>query len=259
MRFKDRVAIITGAASGMGLAAAKLFASEGAIVAVNDLKPDAVQAVVDGIKAAGGRAIAIPGDVASKEVAQQSVRAVIKQAGRVDVLINNAGIATIEPAETYTAWERIRGVDYDAPFYWSQIVGAESMIPNRSGSIVNVSSLAGLVAYGGDIGYIAAKAGLLGITRSLAIEWARYNIRVNCICPGFTETAINQAMEKIDPNRYVERRGRIPMKRAGRAEELADAMAFLASDQASFITGVILPVDGGQMALSSGWSPPPLA
>jgi NAD(P)-dependent dehydrogenase (short-subunit alcohol dehydrogenase family) len=129
------------------------------------------------------------------------------------------------------------------------------MIPNKKGAIVNIASLAAMVAYPGDVGYIASKAGVLGLTRALAVEWAKHNIRVNCICPGFTDTQIIKDMEKIDPNRFSERRKRIPMARAARPEEMADAMAYLASDQASYVTGSILNVDGGQIALSSGWSP----
>ena len=255
MRFKDKVVVITGAGSGMGLAAAHLFAAEGATVAANDVKPETADRTVAAVEAAGGRAMAIPGDVARPETARDAIAAVVARFGRVDVLLNNAGIATIQPAETYDAWERVRGVDYDAPFHWSQEAARQSMLPNGSGAIVNISSLAGMVAYPGDVGYIAAKAGVIGLTRSLAIEWARRGIRVNCICPGFTDTQIIRDMEAIDPNRFVERKGRIPMGRAGRPEEIAKAMAFLASDDASYITGAVLNVDGGQIALSSGWSP----
>ncbi|PSJ65259.1 SDR family NAD(P)-dependent oxidoreductase [Kumtagia ephedrae] len=255
MRFKDKVVVITGGGSGMGLAASKLFAAEGAIVAVNDVKAETAERTVAAIKAAGGRALAIPGDVASKEVAQACVAETIERHGRIDVLVNNAGIATIQPAEAYTEWDRIIGVDLNAPFYWSQAAAAQSMIANKAGAIVNISSLAGLVAYPGDVGYIAAKAGVLGLTRSLAVEWAKYNIRVNCVCPGFTDTQIIKDMEAIDPNRFAERRRRIPMQRAAQPEEMAKAMAFLASDDASYITGATLNVDGGQIALSSGWSP----
>lgn len=255
MRFKDKVVIVTGGGSGMGLAASRLFAAEGAIIAVNDVKPETAENAVAAIKSEGGRAFAIPGDVSSREVAQESVKETVSRHGRVDILLNNAGIATIQPAEDYTEWDRITGVDLDAPFLWSQAAAKQSMIANKSGAIVNISSLAGMVAYPGDVGYIAAKAGVLGLTRSLAVEWAKHGIRVNCICPGFTDTQIIKDMEAIDPNRFAERRRRIPMQRAGQPEEIAKAMAFLASDDASYITGSVLNVDGGQIALSSGWSP----
>lgn len=257
MRFKDKVVVITGGGSGMGLAASRLFASEGATIAVNDVKAETAERTVAELTAAGGKAFAIPGDVASRAVAEASIAACVRQAGRVDILINNAGIATIQPAEDYADWDRIIGVDLTAPFLWSQAAAKQSMLPNGKGAIVNISSLAGMVAYPGDVGYIAAKSGVLGLTRSLAIEWARRGIRVNCICPGFTDTQIIRDMEAIDPNRFIERKQRIPMARAAQPEEMATAMAFLASDDASYITGSVLNVDGGQVALSSGWSPAP--
>jgi NAD(P)-dependent dehydrogenase (short-subunit alcohol dehydrogenase family) len=255
MRFKDKVVIVTGGASGMGLAASKLFSSEGAIIAIVDINAENAEKAVRAVREAGDEAFAIQGDVADRTVARDAVSDVISRCGRVDILLNNAGIATIKPAEEYTDWDRIIGVNLNAPFHWSQAVAAQSMIPNKRGAIVNVASLAAQVAYPGDVGYIAGKAGVLGLTRALAVEWAKHNIRVNCICPGFTDTQIIKDMEKIDPNRFVERRKRIPMARAARPEEMADAMAYLASDQASYVTGSILNVDGGQLALSSGWSP----
>lgn len=255
MRFKDKVVIVTGGGSGMGHAASMLFAAEGGIIAVNDVKAETADKTVAEIAAAGGRAFAIPGDVSDPKVAQASVAETVRRAGRVDILLNNAGIATIEPAEDYSKWEKITAVDLDAPFYWSQAAAKQSMLENGSGAIVNIASLAAMVAYPGDVGYIAAKAGVLGLTRSLAIEWARRGIRVNCICPGFTDTQIIKDMEAINPDRFVERKGRIPMARAAQPMEIAKAMAFLASDDASYITGSVLNVDGGQIALSSGWSP----
>jgi NAD(P)-dependent dehydrogenase (short-subunit alcohol dehydrogenase family) len=130
------------------------------------------------------------------------------------------------------------------------------MIANGQGAIVNVASLAGLVAYPRDVGYVAAKHGVVGLTKALAIEWACHGIRVNCICPGITETPIFTALEKIAPGKYDERRKRVPIGRQAQPIEQARVMAFLASDDASSVTGVIMPLDGGQMALSSGWAPP---
>jgi NAD(P)-dependent dehydrogenase (short-subunit alcohol dehydrogenase family) len=180
---------------------------------------------------------------------------VVARFGRVDILVNNAAIATVKSAIEYTDWEKIVGVVFNAPFYWAREVARQSMIPNASGVVVNVASLAALVAFPNDVGYIAGKSGVLGLTRALAVEWAKHNIRVNCICPGFTDTQIIKDLETIDPERFTERRKRIPMGRAARPEEMADVMAYFASDQSSYITGAILNVDGGQIALSSGFSP----
>ncbi|MGV6871923.1 SDR family NAD(P)-dependent oxidoreductase [Pseudochelatococcus sp. B33] len=255
MRFKDQIVVITGGGSGMGEAASTLFASEGAIVAVNDVKRENAERTVAAIEAAAGRAFAIPGDIADRQFAADTIAEIVSRHGRIDVLLNVAGIATVQPAESYDAWDRILAVDLTAPFIWSQEAARQSMLPNQRGAIVNVSSLAGLVAYPNDVGYISAKSGLLGLTRALSVEWARRGIRVNCICPGFTDTQIIRDMEAIDPNRFAERKQRIPLARAGTADEMALALAFLASDDASYITGAVLTVDGGQIALSSGWSP----
>jgi NAD(P)-dependent dehydrogenase (short-subunit alcohol dehydrogenase family) len=255
MRFKDKIVVITGAASGMGLAAARKFAAEGATVALNDLKPESLEAAVGSIREAGGNAVAIAGDVADDAVAEASIREVVERLGRVDVLVNNAGVSTIQPATDYAVWRRTMAINLDAPFFWSRAAAAQSMIPNRSGAIVNVSSNAGFAAFPGDVGYIASKHGVTGLTKALAVEWAQYGIRVNCLCPGLTETNMIKQMEALDANRFVERRRRIPMGRIGTPEEQADAMLFLASEQASYVTGLIMNNDGGQMALYSGFSP----
>jgi NAD(P)-dependent dehydrogenase (short-subunit alcohol dehydrogenase family) len=255
MRFRDKVVVITGAASGMGLAAAHLFAAEGATVAINDVKVEGVEQTVENVKRTGGAAMGIPGDVTDEEGATKSIRDVIARFGRIDVLVNNAGISTILPATEYTAWRRSMAINLDAPFYWSRAAAVESMIPNRRGAIVNVSSNAGFAAFPGDVGYIASKHGVTGLTKALAVEWAPFNIRVNCLCPGLTETNMIKEMEALDANRFVERRRRIPMGRIGRPEEQAKAMLYLASDDASYVTGLIMNNDGGQMALYSGFSP----
>jgi NAD(P)-dependent dehydrogenase (short-subunit alcohol dehydrogenase family) len=239
----------------MGQAAAKLFAAEGARVAINDLHADAADATLGAIESSGGEGMTIACDVSDRDRAIESIRQVVARWGGVDILVNCAGHATIEPATTYSVWDRMLSVNLSSHFHWSQAVAVQSMIASKSGAIVNIASIAGLVAYPGDVGYIAAKAGLIGLTRALAIEWAPHGIRVNCICPGLTDTPMIKAVEKIDPDRFVVRRKRVPMARPGRPEELADAIAYLASDQASYVTGVSLNVDGGQIALSSGWSP----
>lgn len=255
MRFADRIVVITGAGSGMGRAAALQFAAEGAVVAVNDLRPEAAAETVGMIGAAGGRALAIPGDVSDEAVAREAIARVVRDHGQVDVLVCNAGVSTIRPAVEYDSWRRSIGVNLDAPFYWSRQAAIQSMIPAGRGAIVIVSSNAGFAAFPGDVGYIASKHGATGLTKALAVEWAGLGIRVNCICPGLTETAMVRQMEEIDPDRFTIRRQRIPVGRVGQPEELAEAMLYLASDAASYVTGLIMNVDGGQMALYSGFAP----
>jgi NAD(P)-dependent dehydrogenase (short-subunit alcohol dehydrogenase family) len=255
MRFKNKVVVITGAGSGMGLAAAGLFAAEGATVWINDVRPETADVAVEAVSASGGKAFALAGDVSVEEVADTCVRTVVEKSGRIDVLVNNAGISTIEPAVDYSAWRRTLAINLDAPFFWSRAAAVQSMIPNRSGAIVNVSSNAGFAAFPGDVGYIASKHGVTGLTKALAVEWAPFNIRVNCLCPGLTETNMIRQMEALDANRFVERRRRIPLGRIGKPEEQAAAMLFLASEEASYVTGLIMNNDGGQMALYSGFSP----
>ncbi|MCV0394872.1 MAG: glucose 1-dehydrogenase [Rhizobiaceae bacterium] len=259
MRFNGKVVIVTGAASGMGLAAAELFAAEGAVVAINDLDRDRVAEVARDITCSGGKAVEIAGDVSDRAFGEGAVDEVIARHGRIDVLLNVAGYAAHGAAEDYEEWERMVAVNMTGPYRLARHVAKKSMIPNRSGAIVNISSLSGMVAHPYDIGYIAGKHGLVGVTKSLAVEWARYNIRVNCICPGFTMTGIFAAVEKKEPEKFKTRARHVPLGRAAVPREIASVMAFLASDDASYVTGLIMPVDGGQMALSSGWLPPEVA
>jgi NAD(P)-dependent dehydrogenase (short-subunit alcohol dehydrogenase family) len=255
MRFKNKVVIITGAASGMGLAAAELFAREGALVGVNDLLDDPTRTTVAAIKAQGGSAFAIPGDASNQDFIERTVKAIVEEHGRIDVLASNAGVASIKPAIEYSHWDKMIAINLSAHFHWARAVAAYSMIPNKGGVIVNTASIAGHMAYPGDIGYVAAKAGLIGLTRGLAIEWAPHGIRVNCVCPGLTESPMVREVERIDPERFRIRRQRVPMGRAAQPVEIADAIAYLASESASYITGAALNVDGGQVAMSSGFSP----
>ena len=249
MSFQDKVVVITGAAQGIGLETAKLFAAEGAIVAVNVVVADGAQAAVDVLVRAGGRAIAIPGSVADFERVQASAAEIVMRYGRIDVLVNNAGFGLLHNTEQATpdSWREVNSVVTEGTFFWSQAAATKSMIPNKSGAIVNVSSLSGLSGTRNLFEYVPAKHAVVGMTKALAVEWGRYNIRVNCVCPGVTDTPGNTVRAK-DPEAYQARLRRIPIGRSGQPEEQAQVIAFLASPAASFVTGVAIAVDGGQMA-----------
>ena len=252
MRFRDKVAVVTGAGSGIGKSTARLLAGQGAIVAANDLDPAAARAVVALIIEEGGQALAIAGDAADEAFVDDAVAEVLRLLGRLDILVNNVGISVTSPAEDFDAWDRVIRTNLYSQYFWSRAVAKAAMIPARRGAIINVASLAGLAAVPNQIGYVVSKHGVVGLTRSLAVEWGHYGIRVNCVCPGITATEMITGPAGMDPERLIARVKRVPLDRMGTATEQAQTIAFLASDEASYLNGVILTNDGGQMALHSG-------
>lgn len=254
MRFAGKIAIVTGGASGIGRSVVELLASEGAAVAINDINVSQAEELCSAICAGGGKAITIAGDASDRKVAETLVSEVIAKLGHVDILVNNAGMAHSAPAIDYAVWDEMINLDLSGPFHWSRAVAAQSMIGRRTGSIVNVASLAAMGAYPGDIGYIAAKHGLAGMTKALAIEWGTYRIRVNCVCPGLTNTPILAEVERISPGRFKDQNESTPLGRMVEPIEQARVIAFLASDDASAVSGAILPVDGGKAPLLAGMS-----
>ena len=252
MRFRDKVAIVTGAGGGIGKVTALLLAAQGAVVAVNDLDEAAAQATIDDIRSNRGQALAIPGDVSDEAVANEAVAEVMRAHDRIDILVNNAGMSVVAPAEDFVAWDRVLRTNLYSQFFWSKAVAKAAMIPAARGAIVNVASIAGLAAVPNQIGYVVSKHGVIGLTRSLAVEWGRYGVRVNCVCPGITATDLTTGPSGMDADRLSARIARVPLGRMGTAEEQAEAIAFLVSDEASYLSGLILNNDGGQLALHSG-------
>lgn len=258
MRFKDQVVVVTGAARGIGFQAALQFAQEGAKVVVNDLDPGAVDAAVEKIKAQGGVAIGVPGDVSDEQQVHANVEQILGEMKHIDVLVNNAGLYTLAPTATVTSkdWRRILSVNVDGAFFWAQTVGSKSMIPRRSGVIINIASGAGLQGIPHAAAYVTSKHALIGLTKSLAVDWGQYNIRVNAVCPALTWTEMAKSGRDKYPDMFVERQRRIPLGRACEVEEQADAILFMASPQAKSVHGHIFVVDGGVAAMSSGYAVP---
>ncbi len=250
-KLDGKVAIITGAASGIGKATAMLFASEGAKVVIADLSADAGEAVAAEIRDAGGDAIAVKTDVGNEEEVKAMVATTIGKYGRLDIAFNNAGIAG----------QAAHVADYD-PASWDQVIGINltgvflcmkheltPMLEQGNGSIINCSSILGTVGFAGSAAYVAAKHGVLGLTKSAALEYAEQGIRVNAICPGFVATAlIDQADEASEADLKGYFASLAPQNRMGTSEEIAEAVLYLASDAAGFTTGMSMLVDGGYTA-----------
>jgi len=251
-RLAGRVALVTGGAAGIGRAIADRFAAEGASVLVADVHADGAAAAADAIRARGGRAESVVADVSREDDVRAMVAAAGTRFGGLDVLVNNAGVGgfvpfeRLEPAE----WDRILGVNLRATYLVCR--AAVSHLRERKGAaIVNLASQSGLQGQAMNEAYCASKAGVILFTRSLARELAPAGIRVNCLCPGGTDTAMLRAFtaNAASPEKALtDLASRSPMGRFARPDEIAAAALFLASDDASYVTGVALPVDGGATA-----------
>lgn len=242
-RFENKVAVITGAASGIGAATARLLAREGAHVVLADLNDNGGASIAADL---GPTAIAVKCDVSSAADVEALIKAAVERHGRIDILFNNAGIGSfgtsveVQPAE----WERVIAIDLHSVYY-----ACHFAIPHmpRGSAIVNTASISGL---GGDYrfaAYNAAKGAVVNYTRALAVDHARDGIRVNALCPGLVDTPITAGVQQL-PGLREEWLQRIPMKRAAQPEEMANVVAFLASDDASYVTGTIMVADGGTTA-----------
>ena len=249
MRLKDKVAIVTGAASGMGASTAKIFAAEGAKVMCADVNDTDGEAVVGIITQAGGTVRYQHLDVSSADEWQAAVDAAVKAWGTIDILVNNAGVSGSDPDRLSLAvWEQQMKINAGGVF-----LGMRAVVPvmqqNKRGAIVNTSSISGIV---GQVfvhmGYNAAKGAVRAMTKAAAVQFARDNVRVNSVHPGMLP-AMRTSKLSADPKIRAAAMAAVPMKREGRVEEVAYANLFLASDEASYITGAELPVDGGYLAV----------
>jgi NAD(P)-dependent dehydrogenase (short-subunit alcohol dehydrogenase family) len=240
-----KVAIITGASSGLGVAFAKGFAEAGADVAICARRVDRLEETRQAIEAMGHKVIAINADVSSPEDCQRVVDETVANLGRVDVLINNAGVASAAPAtrEDPEEFRKVVDINLNGSYFMAQAAG-RAMAESGGGSIVNIGSVLGsTTAHLPQAAYCSSKAAIIGLTRDLAQQWTgRKNIRVNALAPGFFESEMTDQY----PDGYLEQMMfRVPAGRKGEAHELVAAGIFLASDAASFVTGALLPVDGG--------------
>jgi NAD(P)-dependent dehydrogenase (short-subunit alcohol dehydrogenase family) len=247
-RLEGKVALITGAGSGMGRSAAELFAGEGARVVVTDVVDDGGHETVAAVKAAGGEATFVHADVSRAADCEAMVQCATDTYGGLHVLYNNAGIFPADDGGVLdtpeSTWEKVMEINLKGVWLGCR-AGIPAMIASGGGSIVNVASFVALVgAATAQIAYTSSKGGVLAMTREIAVEYARRGIRANALCPGPIETPLLEELLS-DPARRARRMVHIPMGRLGRAEELARAALFLASDDASFMTGASLVVDGG--------------
>lgn len=245
-RLDNKVAIVTGAGSGMGREEAWLLASEGAKVVASDINEAGVQAVVKEIEAAGGDALAIAHNVTSEEDWIKVVAATMAKYGKIDVLVNNAGISmAVNMLDTSVdQWNKVMDINVSSVF-----LGMKHVVPimkeNNGGSIVNISSIAGLTGGSGAGAYTASKGAVRMLSKAAAVDYGQFNIRVNSVHPGFIETPMSaEHIEKM--LQWFLSQTALP--RVGQAVEVAKAVLFLASDESSYITGVELPVDGGVTA-----------
>lgn len=248
MLVKDKVVIITGAGSGIGEATAKLFAQNEAKVVVSDINWTNAERVVSEITESGGTATAVQTDVTQFEQVEKLIQRAVETYGKLDVMVNNAGIggkAQNKTAEhTLDDWHNVIAVNQTGVFYGMKLA-LQQMTKQGFGNIVNIASLAGLKASGNNLSYSASKFAVVGMTKSAALEYASKRIRVNAVCPGYTESALLNQLKGARPDMEQILMKMIPMRRFGEASEIAEVVVWLASDSTQFITGQTITIDGG--------------
>ena len=248
MDLKGKVAIVTGSGGGIGRAIALKLGSLGARVVVADIKLSGAQETVSMLEKAGAKGVALGTDITSLSQVQEMVRTTLNTYGQLDILVNNAGWDKIEPfvKNTPDYWDQLIAINLKGPIYCTRAV-LDPMIEKKYGKIINISSDAGRVGSTGEAVYSACKGGIIAFTKTIAREMARYQINVNCVCPGPTQTPLMAEITKGETGAKIieAMTNAVPFRRLAKPEDLAGAVAFLASDEAAFITGQTLSVSGG--------------
>jgi len=249
-RLENKVALITGGGSGLGRAAAIKFAQEGAKVVVGDVSEEISEKTVSLIRENGGEAISVRADVSNSSEVQAMVKKAVDTYGRLDCAYNNAGVAApprVTPETTEEDWDRILGVNLKGVWLCMKYEIPE-MLKQNKGSIVNASSMLGLIGLAKRSAYAASKHGVIGLTKVAALEYAEAGIRVNAICPSVVITPIVENIIASDPQAESKLLSMIPMGRLGTLEEIAEVVVWLCSDASSFTTGIAMSIDGGAVA-----------
>jgi NAD(P)-dependent dehydrogenase (short-subunit alcohol dehydrogenase family) len=249
---KGRVALVTGASSGLGVQFSRALADNGAAVALVARRVERLDALKNEIKKNGGKAVAIAADVTDRAAMMRAFDAAEKAFGTVTILVNNAGIAHGGRAVDMTAeeWRKVLDTNLDAVFFWAQEAARRMLAAKKQGAIINIASVLGLAVAKGAVAYAAAKAGVVQLTKALALELAFKGVRVNAIAPGWFVTAINEDYLSGEAGIAIKRE--IPMGRFGNEGDLDGALLLLSSDAGSYITGATLVVDGGQVIQIKG-------